>query len=84
MVSTGTTDQTIAPLESMEESYHAITESTMKWMSRRNTGDHGEMLYSGDGYVTTWFMWHLQGDLEAASAFIGTAPELFHNELYQN
>ena len=41
------------------------------------------MLYSADGYVTAWFMWQLQGDKEAAGAFIGDKPELMNNELCQ-
>lgn len=45
---------------------------------------HGEMLYSGDGYVTAWFMWQLQGDQEAAGAFTGQHPELLRNPLYQD
>ena len=46
--------------------------------------DHGKMLYSGDGYVTAWFMWQLQGDETAARAFIGEDPEILHNALYQD
>lgn len=46
--------------------------------------DHGKMLYSADGYVTAWFMWRLQGDEEAAKAFIGDSPELIRNPLYQD
>ena len=46
--------------------------------------DHGQMLYYADGYVTAWFMWLLQGDIEAAKAFSGDAPELLSNALYQD
>lgn len=46
--------------------------------------DHGRMLYSADGYVTAWFMWKLQGDQEAAKAFVGESPELLGNTLYQD
>ena len=45
--------------------------------------EHGDMLYNADGYVTAWFMRQLQGDDEAAKAFIGDNPELMSNELYQ-
>ena len=44
--------------------------------------DHGKMLYSADGYVTAWFMWHLQGDQNAAKAFVGNDAELLANPLY--
>ena len=46
--------------------------------------DHGKMLYSADGYVTAWFMWQLQGDQNAAKAFVGDNAELLTNSLYQN
>lgn len=46
--------------------------------------DHGRMLYSSDGYVTAWFMWQLQGDQDAAKAFVGESPELLGNTLYQD
>ena len=46
--------------------------------------DHGKMLYSPDGYVTAWFMWHLQGDQDAAKVFVGERPEILDNTLYQD
>lgn len=45
---------------------------------------HGEMLYSADGYVTAWFMWHLQNDTNAAKAFVGSNAEILNNPIYQN
>lgn len=42
------------------------------------------MLYKAQGYVTAWFMWQLQGDEEAAKAFIGEDPEIMSNKLYQD
>ena len=55
-----------------------------KTAARRSGAEHGEMLYTADGYVTAWFMWHLQDDEEAAQAFIGNSPELLNNPLYQD
>ncbi len=46
--------------------------------------DHGKMLYSADGYVTAWFMWHLQDDQDAARAFVGDGAEILTNPLYQD
>lgn len=46
--------------------------------------DHGKMLYSADGYVTAWFMWQLQGDQDAAGAFIGENPEILNNAMYRD
>lgn len=50
---------------------------------RRDTG-HGSMLYSGDGYVTAWFMYWLQGDRSAGDAFWGEQPEMAANPNWQN
>ena len=55
-----------------------------KIMMRRKNTPHGETQYSEDGYVTAWFMWHLQSDEEAAKAFIGDNPEILSNPLYQD
>lgn len=81
--STGQTDSSISPLESMQKTYENITGVT-KVLARRNDCDHGEMLYYADGYVTAWFCWQLQGDEEAAKAFIGDSPEIMNNSLYQD
>lgn len=58
--------------------------SADKVMLRRKNTDHGKTQYSEDGYVMAWFMWQLQGDEEAAKAFIGDEPEIMNNELYQD
>jgi len=29
-------------------------------MTRKKGCEHGQMLYSADGYVTAWFMWQLK------------------------
>ena len=80
---TGKVDsQTIIPIDKLNEMYDLVTQAPIKVMARRNGLDHGEILYSVDGYVTAWFMWQLQGDNEAAKAFIGDAPELNNNDLY--
>lgn len=55
-----------------------------KLMARRLNTAHNEMLYTANGYVTAWFMWHLQGDEEAAGAFIGENAEIMNNSLYQD
>lgn len=51
---------------------------------RRICDNHGEMLYSADGYVTAWFMWKLQDDQDAALAFVGDSPELEQNKRYSD
>ena len=82
--STGSTDEQITPLSAMQANFDSIPDSVTKVLARRNTGDHGEMLYSGDGYVTAWFAYYLQGDEEAGKAFFGSSPEISANELYQD
>ncbi len=53
-----------------------------KLMARRVDTPHGETLYRANGYVTAWFQWRLQEDLEAAKAFVGDRPEIMTNKLY--
>ena len=55
-----------------------------KVMLRRKDTPHNETLYAANGYVTAWFMWHLQDDDEAAKAFAGDNAEIYMNGLYQN
>lgn len=74
--------ESVIPLEDMNTMYDRIPVG--KAMARRIGAEHGQMLYSADGYVTAWFMWHLRGDEEAALAFIGENPEIAENPLYQD
>lgn len=74
--------QSVIPIEKMIEMYNKI--QSPKVMLRRIGAEHGQMLYSADGYVTAWFMWQLQGDEEAGKAFIRDNPEIKNNELYQD
>ncbi|MCD7803134.1 MAG: hypothetical protein LUH09_09625 [Clostridiales bacterium] len=55
-----------------------------KVMARITGAAHEQTLYKATGYVTAWFMWQLQGDEEAAKAFVGEDAELLSNDLYQN
>lgn len=82
---TGKVDsETILSVEGMKQIFEEITESDMKVMARRNDADHGNMLTYADGYMTAWFKWHLQNDMEASKVFIGENAELINNELYQD
>lgn len=74
--------QSVIPIEKMIQMYNKISSS--KVMIRRIGAEHGQMLYSADGYVTAWFVWQLQGDKEAGKAFIGDSPEISNNKLYQD
>lgn len=66
--------------EGTQKVYDAMT--FPKAMALRTGMDHGKMLYSADGYVTAWFLWYLQADVEAAKAFSGDSAELLENSLY--
>ena len=75
-------DDWVVTGDQLENIYNDIAGN--KIMVRRNNTPHGEVLYSEDGYVTAWFMWHLQGDEEAAKAFAGDGVEILTNPLYQD
>lgn len=75
-------DDWVVTGEQLEDIYDDIADN--KIMIRRNNTVHNEVLYSPDGYVTAWFMWHLQGDQNAAKAFVGEDAEVLTNPLYQN
>ncbi len=58
LVLAGTKNDVITP-EGMERLYAKL--AGPKAMALRVDADHGQMLYSGDGYVTAWLMYWLRG-----------------------
>ena len=76
------TQNDVITLEGMEALYYKL--GGPKAMALRTGTGHGEMLYSGDGYVTAWLMYWLRGDREAGAAFFGPEAELLRNPLWQN
>ncbi len=83
--STGNSDENLVVSgPQLQEIYDAVPETVTKVMARRTNADHGDMLSFADGYMTAWFLWQLQGDEEAAKAFVGETPELLSNALYQD
>ena len=74
--------KTVIPPEEMFNMYDRL--SVPKVMARRIGMDHDHMMYSAGGYVLAWFRWQLMGDEKAARMFIGDAPELLTNPLYQD
>ena len=74
--------ESVIPLEDMNNMFDRL--GGEKFMARRIGAEHGQMLYTADGYVTAWFMWILQGDAYAAKAFLGDSPEIMNNPLYQD
>ncbi len=55
-----------------------------KAAARRTGMIHDQMCFHAGGYVIAWFRWQLMGDGEAARVFVGEAPELLTNPLYQD
>ena len=80
LVLAGTENDVITP-EGMEVLYNKL--GGPKAMALRTDTGHGEMLYSGDGYVTAWFMYWLKDDQEAGTAFFGENAELLSNAMWQ-
>ena len=76
------TENDVISVEKLIEMYNGL--SVPKVMAVRQNTNHGEMLYSADGYATAWFMWRLQGDQDAAKAFISDDAEILKNPLYQS
>lgn len=74
----------VCTLEGMNRIFDSAVNAPLKVMARRIKAEHGDMLYSADGYVTAWFMWQLQGDEYASAAFTGNNPEAVSNTLYQD
>ena len=72
----------VIPLEAMDSMYSVITAPNI--VARRIGADHGQMLYSCDGYVTAWFMWQLKGDMIASKAFANNQPEILSKPHYKN
>ena len=79
-----TQEISISPLWSQEENYSLIPNTTPKLRARRTGADHAEMLPGGDGYMTAWFMYWLQGDQEAGEAFVGEGAEILSNPCWQD
>lgn len=75
-------DDWVVTGEQLESIYSDIAGG--KVMVRRKDTAHNEVLYAANGYVTAWFLWHLQDDAAAAECFTGTNPDLSSNPLYQD
>lgn len=77
-------DSGIAPLWSLQENYEMLSNDIMKIYARRGNTDHGDMLANADGYMTAWFMYHLQEDEAAGKVFIGADAEILTNSNWQD
>jgi len=68
----------LTPLKDYNTLWNALPSDIIKVAGRRNDCGHGDMLVYGDGYVTAWFLWHLQGNMKARDAI----KELRTNQSY--
>lgn len=75
-------DDWVVTGEQLESIYSDIAGG--KVMARRKDTAHNEVLYAANGYVTAWFLWHLQDDGAASGLFTGANPDLSGNPLYQD
>lgn len=75
--------QGICPLWSLQENYSLLPETVDKVIARKKNVDHGDSYKQFDGYMTAWFMYYLQNDNKAGTAFTKTG-ELSANDLYQD
>lgn len=74
----------VAPLASLIENYDRITADVLKIRARVTGAEHEQMLQKTDGYMTAWMLYHLQGDMEAASVFVGENAEILTNSGWQD
>ena len=74
----------VAPLASLVENYDGITADVFKLRARVTGAEHQDMLHLTDGYMTAWMLYHLQGDAEAASVFVGENADILTNNGWQD
>lgn len=74
----------IAPLASLIENYNGITDNVFKIRARITGAEHDDMQVKTDGYMTAWMRYHLQGDEEAASVFVGENADILVNVGWQD
>ena len=74
--------QIIIPSKELEHLFDLSVHSPFRMMAIRKNVDHGNMLYTADGYVTAWFLYWLQGDKNAGTVFQKDG-ELAQNPLYE-
>ena len=74
----------IAPLASLVENYDGITADVFKLRARVTGAEHQDMLHLTDGYMTAWMLYHMQGDADAASVFVGENADILTNNGWQD
>jgi len=81
----GVNDFFISPPRTLTTYYNQVPGAAAK-ASLKNAG-HNTIQNTGGGflgYLTAWFMYHLQDDVTARAAFAGSSPELNGNTKWSN
>ena len=82
---TGDFDQSVAPLESMQQNLNAIPKSVFGIIARRADADHNIVnAYHAYPYMNAWFCWTLKDDMVASKSFIGEDAEILSNANWQD
>ncbi len=76
--------QEYIPLSELQKNYNYIVSDVNKVIARRKDTEHMEMLKNADGYMTAWFMWQLQNDIDAGNVFEGKYAEILSNPNWQD
>ena len=66
------------------ENYNMISNDVFKVRARVSGAEHGAMQVMTDSYMTAWMLYHLRGDVEAGSVFIGDCAEISSNNGWQD
>ena len=74
----------VCPLEALKDIYNMMSQNTTKIRARIKGAEHEDMLTLTDGYMTAWFLYHLQGDEEAGTVFFGDNAEILNNANWQD
>ena len=74
----------VCPLEALKDIYNMMSQNTTKIRARIKGAEHEDMLTLTDGYMTAWFLYHLQGDEEAGAVFFGDNAEILNNANWQD
>ena len=74
----------VAPLQSLIDIYNAMPDGVTKLRARCVDAEHTDMVIRTDGYMTAWFLYHLQGDEEAGAALFGGNAEILSNPKWQD
>lgn len=74
----------VCPLEALKDIYNMMIRDTTKIRARIKGAEHEDMLTLTDGYMTAWFLYHLQGDEEAGAVFFGDNAEILNNANWQD